>query len=327
MVARVRSWWQHIKQHWVAIEVVGIVSVVIIAIIIIGYQFDWTGFNGNNKSGKTLWDWMQLLFIPVVLAIAGFWFNHRERKATELRAENEQKAAEKRAEVERDIALDNQREAALQGYIDKISELLLDKVNPLRESKAGDEVRTIARVRTLTVLRGLDSSRKASVIQFLSESGLIDKDSCIISLRGADLSYADLEGATLNEVDLSHAILSFTTLSFANLDGATLNGAILYKADLQYAILSFANLSHAHLRETDLSHASLLSANLYGTDLSGARLSGAYLEGADLRFVHLEGADLSNAILSDTNDIIIEKLEKQTKSLKGATMPDGSIHP
>ena len=60
---------------------------------------------------------MQLLFIPVVLAVAGFWFNHRERKAAELRAENERKTAELHAEADREISLDNQREAALKEYI------------------------------------------------------------------------------------------------------------------------------------------------------------------------------------------------------------------
>src|SRR6266849_6202285 len=117
MGARLRSWQQQIKQHLVTILVVAVISVLAITLIILGYRFDWTGFNGNNKSGKTLWDWMQLLLIPVVLAVAGFWFNHRERKAAELRAENDRKAAELRAEADREISFDNQHEAALQAYI------------------------------------------------------------------------------------------------------------------------------------------------------------------------------------------------------------------
>ena len=60
---------------------------------------------------------------------------------------------------------DNQRETALQTYIDKMSELLLEK--HLRTSQPEEEVRKIARVRTLTVLRGLDANRKGSVLQFL----------------------------------------------------------------------------------------------------------------------------------------------------------------
>ena len=70
-----------------------------VTILIGGYRLNWawTGFTGEKETYRTLYDWLQLLFIPVVLAIAGFWFNHRERKSAELRAENEQKAAELRA--------------------------------------------------------------------------------------------------------------------------------------------------------------------------------------------------------------------------------------
>jgi uncharacterized protein YjbI with pentapeptide repeats len=77
----------------------------------------------------------------------------------------------------------------------------------------------IARARTLTVLRGLDSSRKASVIQFLHEAGLIDKDRCIINLKGADLRGADLSNA-----DLSSATLDNANLSGANFERAELSG-------------------------------------------------------------------------------------------------------
>ncbi len=105
MVSRVRLWWQQIKQHRLTILVVAIVLVVVIALIIVGYRFDWTGFNENNKSGKTLWDWMQLLIIPVVLAIGGYLFSLSISKNEHV------------------IALDNQREAALNAYIDNMSEL------------------------------------------------------------------------------------------------------------------------------------------------------------------------------------------------------------
>jgi putative effector of murein hydrolase LrgA (UPF0299 family) len=193
MGARVRSWWQQIKQHLVPILVVAIFLVVAIVLIIIGYRLDWTGFNGNNKSGKTLWDWMQLLFIPVVLAVAGFWFNHRERKAAELRAENERNAAElhagaereieqQRTKADREISFDNQREAALKEYIDKMSELLLHE-NLLKSEPEG-EVRKIARVLTLTVLSRLDGKRKRSVLLFLHESGLIVKSMSISNCPG-----------------------------------------------------------------------------------------------------------------------------------------------
>ena len=278
MVSRLRSWWQQIKQHLVTILVVAIILVGAIVLIIVGYRFDWTGFNGNNKSGKTLWDWLQLLgvlAIPVAVALGTAWFTTKQGQESDK--ENK----------------DNQHEAALQAYIDKMSELLL--ANHLRGSTEDEEARKIARVRTLTVLRRLDAERKGSVLLFLQESGLIGKDKRIIHLTGADLN-----GAHLWSADLSGADLSDARLSDAILDGAH---------------LSLANLSGA-----DLSEAYLNGANLWGVNLSGADLRGADLSRADLG-----GANLSEAKLNGAK-VTPEQLDK-AKLLKDTIMPDGSKHP
>jgi hypothetical protein len=114
MASKLRTWWQLIKPHRGAIVVVAIVLVVVIALIVVGYRFGWTGF-----TGKTLWDWLQLLIVPLALAIGGFWLSQIQ-KTTEERH-----------------TTDNQREAALQAYIDKISELLLEETIPFRGQTAG----------------------------------------------------------------------------------------------------------------------------------------------------------------------------------------------
>ena len=175
MEARVSSWWQQIKQHRVVIGVVAIVLVVVIVLIVIGYWLDWTGFNGYNQvtitrtisgtnagtvtrteeyqPGKGLWDWLQLLgvlAIPVVVGFGAVWFTTRQGKVSDR--EN----------------TDNQREAALQAYIDKMSEFLMEK--KLRDSNPEDEVCKIARIRTITILFQLDARRIGYVFAFLREA-------------------------------------------------------------------------------------------------------------------------------------------------------------
>ena len=59
----------------------------------------------------------------------------------------------------------------------------------------------------------------------------------------------------------------------------------------------------------------MISAHLNGANLRRANLTYANLGGAIL-----DGADLSGAFVD------VDKLEKTAKSLKGATMPDGSVH-
>jgi hypothetical protein len=120
-----------------SILVVTIILAVVIALIIVEVRVYGTGF-----TGKTLWNWLQLisaLAIPVVVGFGAVWFTTRQGKVAD--AENK----------------DNQRENALQTYIDKMSELLLKE--DLRESDTEKEVRKIVRVRTLTVLPILDGKR------------------------------------------------------------------------------------------------------------------------------------------------------------------------
>ena len=311
MVARLRFWWQKIRQHpmiAIVIMVTSLLGLALIMVIILGYwlNWKWTGFNSEeskititttskgtmtateSQPAKNLWDWLQplgILAIPVVVGIGTVWFTTKQGQVSE--AENK----------------DNQRETALQTYIDNMSELLLHE--KLRGSATEDEVRKIARVRTLTVLRGLDATRKASVLQFLHEAGLIDKNKRIVDLSEAqlleaNLHKANLRGADLHETNLSGADLSYTNLLYTNLRGA----------DLTNARLSEANLRGADLRGADLRGADLTNAKLFG-----AKLFGANLHEADLHEANLRGA------------IVTPDQLAQAKSLQGATMPDGTIHP
>ena len=111
---------------------------------------------------KTLWDWMELLIIPLVLAGGGFYLNRLEHN------------------TDHEIAVDRQKEQALQTYLDHMADLLL-KEN-LRNSE-NEEVRNVARTRTLTVLRGLDKKRKAIVLKYLYDAGLIAKEKTVVILR------------------------------------------------------------------------------------------------------------------------------------------------
>jgi uncharacterized protein YjbI with pentapeptide repeats len=339
-----RSWWQKIKQHPMISTFVSIACVLGIVLLIGGYflNWDWTGFgpytppNSNFQRGKTLWDWLQLFFIPAAIAFGVWWLTRLQQQRDQLladrRAKADHDAAEQRAKTERDIAADNQREAALQEYIGRISELLLEK--KLRGSAEGDEVRNIARVRTLTLLTRIGSDwRTRNVLLFLYESHLIDKDEPIIPLEGAGISNPPLIGLKLRGANLSGVFFNNTGFTGADLSGANLSRAVFLKCSLMLANLQGATLSGAFfVEETSLIRADLSGANLSGSlfqdvDLEEANLSNANLVGATITKANLNGTDLSNANLKDATGITIEELEKQAISLQGATMPDGTKHP
>ena len=340
------------------LAVLGAATVVVAAVVVlirVGQHYQWTGFGESVRPKadsqeiqprKALWDWLQLFIVPLALAAIGLWFSAQQDS-------HQQKIEEKRAKSDRHIEEQRAQDAALQAYLDQMSQLMLE--GDLLDSKQDSEVRTLARARTLTVLTRLDSRRKGSVVQFLHEASLIKKEGPVVSLsavrlRGADLSHldlleanlsganlnwADLSGTDLSGADLRNAHLSGANLNWADLSGVEMSGADLSdadlsetdlnEADLSNAILSGADLGGAVLRDADLIDADLIDADLIGADLSGADLSGAYLNEADLSGAYLNEADLSGADLIGAKGVNEEQLE-EAKSLEGATMPDGSIH-
>jgi uncharacterized protein YjbI with pentapeptide repeats len=151
------------------------------------------------------------------------------------------------------------REEALQRYLDRMSELVLDK--KLRESKQYDAVRATARARTLTVLRSLDGHRKGQVVRFLYEADLIGK-------------------VVIDESGERQVIEATIDLHTADLIDAYLSGAILTNANIN-AILANADLSDAYLFGTILHGAILVNAGLSGAYPHGAYLGGADLSGAE----------------------------------------------
>lgn len=331
MKPRLQAWWQAIRRHPVrSIIILVFILLVVFALCVYLFGWGWTGFNGGfsqttttstthgittatvQPPGKTFWDWLQLLIIPLVLAVAALLFNFANSR------------------TEQKIALDKQREDLLQAYLDRISDLLLKE--KLRSSEVDDEVRNVARVRTIILLTQLDSRRIEYVFAFLIEAGLmsVEPNSSIVNFSEADLSDVDwsraiytkvnLSGAYFIDANLNHVIFSDSNLSgaifdaadlsYAEFEGADLSGANFWNTDLFSARLLEANLSNAHLREANLRNANFARANLKNADLSEADLSEA----------NFSGADLSEAKVTD------EQLNS-AKSLKGATMPDGSIHP
>ncbi len=326
MGARFHSWWQKIQQHTVLAIGLIVALVVVIALIFVEIRFYGTGF-----AEKTLWDWLQLLAslaIPVVVGFGAVWFTTRHGKVAD--AENK----------------DNQRETVLQAYIDKMSELLLHE--NLRDSAEVDEVRSIARARTLTVLSSLDPFRKGSLVQFLQEAGLIKRykgmredDRTVILMARADLREAYFVEATLLNTDLSHTNLSKANLSRANMFKVSLYGADLREAVLDEAFVTYADLRGANLTRANLCGSTLCKSNLSRTELDEepTNLAGANLSRADLTEANLAGANLENAYLTDSNltganlhgadlerAIVTPEQLAKAQSLKGATMPDGKIH-
>jgi uncharacterized protein YjbI with pentapeptide repeats len=228
----------------------------------------------KQQSGKTLWDWLQLIGAPLSLAILGVWLqrlqSQRDRIAEKHRQDDIQRAAKQEAARIEEIA----KEEALQIYFDRLSYLLIEQnifalsVKERLKDKLKDEdelfeviewetllesAKNIIRARTLSILRRLegDGLRKSSVIHFLNDADIIQ--GLNIELHECDLSGADLKGIIFRNTFFQKANLS--------------------KTDLRYADLSDANLLNVDFQHADLSVTSLQNADLSFADLRGAVLA------------------------------------------------------
>jgi uncharacterized protein YjbI with pentapeptide repeats len=314
--------------------------------VICGYLFGW---KWTGLPRRTLWDWLDLLIVPAVLAIGGYWF------------------AEQRAKTERHIEAQRTQETALQAFLDQITHS--SAYSALRTAPASGHKRAAVRAKMQILLLRLDEVRRGVLLSSLHGVKLIRKKEItpyeytkqesektgaqrwrypILRLNDIDFSRTELNPDTkLTFDDLSGIILRGAKLSKVNLSGANLRNADLRDADLRGAQLRKANpqdsewipgefdneyskairgRSASGLLEIDLNlilETDLSEANLSRANLSCANLSKANLRYADLRRADLSGAYKMNSDGSNRKLVANEELEQQAKSLKGATMPNG----
>jgi len=131
---------------WAALIVVLVLAIVPF-FIYLGYRrWRWTGFAGATypkredeeiRPSRLLWDWMSLLIVPFVLAVGaavgGAVITYQQNERQQVMAAQQQEIENQRAQL-----------LALEGYLDKIGTLLLDKNTPLRQSHEDDAVQDLA---------------------------------------------------------------------------------------------------------------------------------------------------------------------------------------
>lgn len=231
----------------------------------------------RERWGKTNWDWLQLLIVPLLilfLTVAFTWYqNVRLNQREDERVQQAQKIENQRAEAARELVVQRAQDEALQAYLNQMTDLLLEK--NLRESKQDSELRILAQARTATVVQTLDVDGNRSLIRFLDEAkltgDLYGENPSAISL----LSETDLTGARLQGLDLQNVDLHGTILDDADLRGTSpvwLVEASLIGADMRRIYLEDANLNYAIMEKADLRDAVLLNANFIGASLKDADL-------------------------------------------------------
>lgn len=284
-------------------------------------------------SGKTAWEWMELLIIPLILAVGAFYLENQVEERQEI-------AAERRYEQEIKIADERSKQATLDSYFEQMEELLLDR--SLRSSEENSEVRSVARAITTATIQRLDAEQNDLLFRFLKESRLISGTAKFEQLfRSTDetkekvqeytaqlneeieqLAFPLLIGLDLSNADLSGVDLSSVDVSTGKFNPVILKGFIYFDVDL-----SSVNFSDADLSDTTLRNANLTRANLTGADLSSSNLYGVNLERAVLVEANLADTNLTSAEVTEAefgDGIGLSEEEKLDLVRRGAIFSDGT---
>lgn len=212
---------------------------------------DWSGFRE-----KSFWDLLDLLIVPIALAIIALWFNQQsQRNASE-------------------IALEQFRESSLQNYFANISKLMLDR--NLLTSEIGTPTQTLAWQLTVAATQTLDEKRKVILLTYLYNADLIYNNSGVIGLFHANFSNIDFRNDFLTQTDLRGV-----TFENANLSGTRLLEANLNKANLRNSVLDNCELKGATFHKADLTGASLRNTELAFSNLQGAIINENQLKNVD----------------------------------------------
>jgi uncharacterized protein YjbI with pentapeptide repeats len=278
---------------WLASVAVLIALIGSIALIRLAYRrkWRWTGFYSPTGEARTLWDWLQLLIVPLALAVFGFGL-------TVAQSERDKAQEERRVAADRALADDDAREVALRSYLDRMSDLLLK--HDLRRLRSPDaSARVLGRTLTHTVLRRLDGRRKGVVVRFLRDAKLLTKDPDNYldeaDLSNAALRNAALEGAGLRDASLRGADLRGSSRSGVDFLNADLRGARFGRSTVDTTSFDGADLRGADFNRSSIFHGSFDRACVAETSFYAARLDRPFFSGAvgqevDLRSTVIRGA-------------------------------------
>lgn len=214
------------------LAIVPIASMVVVVALAVA-ALVWLGGVESGFDAKTMWDWLDMLVVP----ISGVWLAGLFALA--------KARADRRSDAARALAEERTQVETLSAYLECMQELITGQHLP--SSAANGPGKAMARARTFAALRILNGTRKGILLRFLHEAGVLNGAAPHMELGLADLTDVDLVGAELQNVNLEGANLRGGDLNGANLRGARLQGCLLNDADLGFADLTDATVDGAQL--------------------------------------------------------------------------------
>jgi hypothetical protein len=229
------------------------------------------------------------LIIPTMLGVFTVVITvHQQKIAREQRIEDLQLAREQRNEdqqVQSRFTRDRYRDEVLVTYIKEVSDLLERNNGSFTTSPLAA---TLARIKTLNILRQLDGSRQIYIIRFLYEARQLTDVNGPAAL--------DISTGELTEVDFR------TSTSFSRLEKISLAGVHLRNCTFSDISLVHVNFSFARLYNTEFSSARrLFYVNFSSAVLDNVTFSSGWLVGVNFSSARIDDVNFSSGWLDTLN--------------------------
>jgi uncharacterized protein YjbI with pentapeptide repeats len=284
---------------WLIIAVVALTSNIV-------SNFKWSGFQK-----KSLWDWLQLLVVPSMLAFGAFYLNYSSEARDKKLADEQHKQ-----EVVKDyfskmqsLILEEKRirisetpsEQIKRDYYSKNSSSSKD------QQKLSPESQSIARALTLAVLDEVNGSQKGKIIAYLAEAGLIEQPTPAIRLNSANLKEIILEDINLDKV----------MINYANMTGANMTDVTFRNSDISYSDLSNSTLKNVNFNNPNYIEDQIKAPKTAGvTKIGSVNLKGSTIIDGNFNFTNLQTSTTTNKGLNFDGATLKYTTEDKAKNFK-----------
>jgi len=245
--------------------------------------------------------------VPLMIGIFTLVTTFQELQSNRQAREQELKIALYDGGREYSMAEELRREIVFDQYLRDISDLLKQKIT----NNLTDEDLILARVKTLTTFRQLDTKRKEYLLQFLYDSNLIKMSSIsayLLDLSGINLNNITFHSLTSNLVNRKSFSLRYIKLDNVFLINSSFINIDLFHAKFQGSVISGRNFSH-----TTVSRSNFVNCLLDDCDFTGAFVTSVNFTGASLNRSKIvltgEGNIFKNAIFPNgTHEATLTKI-------------------
>ncbi|CAF2109632.1 unnamed protein product [Rotaria magnacalcarata] len=258
---------------------------------------------------------MSSLLLPLALGVFTVIITFQQQNAAKQQRDEDRKSSELQREQEKSLEEQRYKNEALDTFIKDMGKLLKENNGFLTANRV---TATLARVKTLNILRELDAQRNMRVIRFLYEANQLAE---VDGHSPLDLSAAELRDMNFRRLSIIKMKITNLSLTGVFLSNATFAGVDMEYVDFatnqfdnvnffsdyinnvsfSFTRLNNSNFSYGKFRNANFLFSSLFNVNFSFSALINTHLPSTQIEHGNFSFTQLFNVSFSSAQLDHIN--------------------------